>query len=100
MTLSHLAYQTATKFEDDGLDVWSRNNEDHIIEGWWYSKAYVSIEICQKKFADGAWGYEIRLYIKDNQKTSSFNCRMSEKKSADYYYAMINNKIEEKIWTL
>lgn len=97
MTLSNVAYQTATKFEEIGFDVWFRNNEDHIAEGWWYSKAYVSIEIYQKKFADDAWGYEIQLYIQSKGHAPVFKERMTEGKDADYYYAMIINKIEEKI---
>lgn len=96
MTLSNVAYQTATKFEEIGFDVWFRNNEDHIAEGV-ISGENISIEICQKKFADDAWGYEIQLYIQSKGHMPVFKERMTEGKDADYYYAMINNKIEEKI---
>ena len=91
MTLSFTAYTVTKKFEDYGFDVWFRNNEDHIADN-----SNVSIEICQKKFADNSWGYEIQLYSVMHGSQPFFKERMTANNDADYYFAMINKILDEK----
>lgn len=97
MSASYLAYDIAKEFENNGLEVWFRNNEDYVANGKWYKQDYVSIEICQKKFEDDKWSYEIRLYREAKGHLPLFKERMNETKNAEYYYDMICNEIKKLV---
>lgn len=91
---SYEAYQVAQIFENEGKEVWFRDNEDHIV---WMEQngVHVSVELCQKKFEDDVWGFELRIYAQDNGHLPIFKERMSNKNDAKFYYDMINMKINK-----
>lgn len=95
MITPETAYKTIQKFEEIGFDTWFRNNEDHIADN-----DRMSIELCQAKFEDGKWGYEIRLYAADHGNAPFFKERMTTENGEEFYFSMINKKVCDYLLTM